>query len=369
MPTIEEVDRRACPSGPDAPSSPSRIARRPDQPQLPGRRRRHAVLRPRSPARRRTCSPSIAPTRLHNTRAAARRRRRARGVVHHAPGAGTSSSSSGCPAETMSNAGLAEPRDARADRRRAAPPPCRARGSALDFDMFRLAEQYLRVIDESGDRSRTATATASRLVPRIEAALARPAAADASPATTTCWPRTTSTTGGRLWIVDYEYSGNNDPTFELGNTCQELGFDDDADRRDLCAAYFGEATPARLARMRLQMIMSRRRLDALGGHPGPGLDDRLRLLGLGASSAGRARRRRSTAPTFGTLARRTTADARPSAERRPAFSRASASRPDRARTSAATTAGTRASKTSTSRAAPSATPAAGRPSRPSARRV
>ena len=28
--------------------------------------------------------------------------------------------------------------------------------------------------------------------------------------------------GDRLWIVDYEYSGNNDPTFELGNTCQEL---------------------------------------------------------------------------------------------------------------------------------------------------
>jgi len=61
--------------------------------------------------------------------------------------------------------------------------------------------------------------------------------------------------GQRLWIVDYEYSGNNDPTFELGNTCQELGWDDDR-IRELCAAYFGEATDALLARMRLQMIMS-----------------------------------------------------------------------------------------------------------------
>ncbi len=61
--------------------------------------------------------------------------------------------------------------------------------------------------------------------------------------------------GERLWIVDYEYSGNNDPTFELGNTCQELGWDD-VRVRELCAAYFGEATDALVARMRLQMIMS-----------------------------------------------------------------------------------------------------------------
>ena len=61
--------------------------------------------------------------------------------------------------------------------------------------------------------------------------------------------------GERLWIVDYEYSGNDDPTFELGNTCQELGFDEER-IVELCAAYFGEASPALLARMRLQMIMS-----------------------------------------------------------------------------------------------------------------
>ncbi|HEY7827433.1 MAG TPA: hypothetical protein VIB99_04315, partial [Candidatus Limnocylindrales bacterium] len=56
------------------------------------------------------------------------------------------------------------------------------------------------------------------------------------------------------------YSGNNDPTFELGNTCQELGFDDDRAAL-LCAAYFGPTEfaasgPELLARMHLQMIMS-----------------------------------------------------------------------------------------------------------------
>jgi thiamine kinase-like enzyme len=61
--------------------------------------------------------------------------------------------------------------------------------------------------------------------------------------------------GERLWIVDYEYSGNNDPTFELGNTCQEQGWDE-ARITELCAAYFGRADDPLLSRMRLQMIMS-----------------------------------------------------------------------------------------------------------------
>ena len=30
--------------------------------------------------------------------------------------------------------------------------------------------------------------------------------------------------GQRLWLIDFEYSGNNDPTFELGNTAQEQQF-------------------------------------------------------------------------------------------------------------------------------------------------
>ena len=52
-----------------------------------------------------------------------------------------------------------------------------------------------------------------------------------------------------------EYCGNNDPAFELGNTAQELG-DGPAQVEELCAAYFGDASPDLLGRMRLQMIMS-----------------------------------------------------------------------------------------------------------------
>jgi thiamine kinase-like enzyme len=61
--------------------------------------------------------------------------------------------------------------------------------------------------------------------------------------------------GNQLRLIDYEYSGNNDPCFELGNTCQELGYDETR-IQELCAAYFGKASPAMLARMKLYMIMS-----------------------------------------------------------------------------------------------------------------
>ena len=40
-------------------------------------------------------------------------------------------------------------------------------------------------------------------------------------ATTTCSRRTSSTTASRLWIIDFEYAGNNDPCFELGNIWSE----------------------------------------------------------------------------------------------------------------------------------------------------
>jgi len=123
-----------------------------------------------------------------------------------------------------------------------------------DFDMFRTTERYLRVVDErsilipNGYRDRL-----DRL-PRIEAALGvHPL--PTVPCHNDLLAENYLDDGQRLWLVDYEYSGNNDPTFELGNTCQEQGWDE-ARIRELCAAYFGEATDALLARMRLQMIMS-----------------------------------------------------------------------------------------------------------------
>ncbi len=123
-----------------------------------------------------------------------------------------------------------------------------------DFDMFRLAERYLAVVDERSIRIPDGYRERLGRIPEIEAALTRHPLPSV-PCHNDLLAENYLDDGERLWIVDYEYSGNNDPTFELGNTCQELGWDDERVRA-LCAAYFGAATDALLGRMRLQMIMS-----------------------------------------------------------------------------------------------------------------
>jgi thiamine kinase-like enzyme len=188
---------------------------------------------------------------LHNTRAAAEAGIGPRVVAEDAPtGAFALEWIEG---RTMSNAAFAEAgtpaRIAASLRQLHAGPRFRD-----DFNMFRLSEHYLRVADERSIRIPEGYRDQLPKVAQIEAALAaRPLAS--VPCHNDLLAENYLDDGSKLWIVDYEYSGNNDPTFELGNTAQELGFDA-ARQEELCAAYFGEATPALLARMRLQMIMS-----------------------------------------------------------------------------------------------------------------
>jgi len=129
-------------------------------------------------------------------------------------------------------------------------------GSAflLDFDMFRLTERYMGVVDGRAIPVPEGFRASLPVLPRLEAALAAHPLPSV-PCHNDLLAENYLDDGERLWIVDFEYSGNNDPCFELGNTAQELLWDD-AQRRELCAAYFGEATDALLARMSLQMIMS-----------------------------------------------------------------------------------------------------------------
>jgi thiamine kinase-like enzyme len=193
---------------------------------------------------------------LHNTRAAAKAGVGAT-VVHHDRKTGALILE-WLPGRTMSNAAFQAPgmpaRIAEALRRLHAGPRFRD-----DFNMFRLTEYYLGVAEERSIRIPDGHRDALPKVARIEAALAaRPM--PTVPCHNDLLAENYLDDGSRLWIVDYEYSGNNDPTFELGNTAQELGFDA-ARQQELCAAYFGPERfaregPALLARMRLQMIMS-----------------------------------------------------------------------------------------------------------------
>ena len=157
------------------------------------------------------------------------------------------------PGRTLSNETASDPdmprRIAEALRRLHAGPRFRD-----DFDMVDLSMRYLRVVDERRIPVPRGYREHLVAVPRIDAALrARPL--PTVPCHNDLLAENYLDDGRRLRIVDYEYSGNNDPTFELGNTAQELGFDEPR-LVELVAGYFGSPTPALLARCRLQMVMS-----------------------------------------------------------------------------------------------------------------
>ncbi|HET6652811.1 MAG TPA: phosphotransferase [Nocardioides sp.] len=61
--------------------------------------------------------------------------------------------------------------------------------------------------------------------------------------------------GSKLWLIDYEYSGNNDACFELGNTAAECELDVDQ-LEALVTAYYGRPQRNKVARARLQSLVS-----------------------------------------------------------------------------------------------------------------
>jgi thiamine kinase-like enzyme len=123
-----------------------------------------------------------------------------------------------------------------------------------DFDMFRLIENYLRIVDEHGVTIPAGYRDWLPTLAEIERAV-RVAALPPSPCHNDLLCENFIDDGTALRIVDYELSGNNDPCFDLGNTAQEAEFDQDL-RAALCAAYFGRTEPRQLARMNLFALMS-----------------------------------------------------------------------------------------------------------------
>ena len=123
-----------------------------------------------------------------------------------------------------------------------------------DFNMFRLTEFYLNICKEHSVRIPDGYAERMPAVRRIEQALlAKPL--PTVPCHNDLLAENYMQVGDTLRLIDYEYSGNNDPCFELGNTCQELQYDE-ARIAEVCAAYFGSASEGMIARMKLNMIMS-----------------------------------------------------------------------------------------------------------------
>ncbi|OEU91785.1 choline kinase [Streptomyces abyssalis] len=126
---------------------------------------------------------------------------------------------------------------------------------AGDFDMAAVQDQYLATVRTRGFRLPEGYLANMEYVHRVRAVL------DATPVTTVpcnndLLAENFIDDGEQIRIIDYEYSGNNDPCFELGNIWSECHLSLDQ-LEELITAYFGRPRPGKVARAQLQGLMSK----------------------------------------------------------------------------------------------------------------
>ena len=123
-----------------------------------------------------------------------------------------------------------------------------------DFDMFSRQARYLRTVRENGYRLFDGYQSYDEPFHRAGAAL-RVRAEPTVPCNNDLLAGNFIDDGEHVWLIDYEYSGNNDACFELGNTSTECHLDDDQVEA-LTTAYYGRHVRHKLARVRLQALVS-----------------------------------------------------------------------------------------------------------------
>lgn len=122
------------------------------------------------------------------------------------------------------------------------------------FELFAMIDDYLRILSgkevalPEGYHAVVAEAQA------VRAALAR---SPAPLAPCHCDPLCENflDTGTQMWIVDWEYSGMNDPMWDLGDLSVEAGFDAAQDEELLTAWHDGPPPPQARARMVIYKAM------------------------------------------------------------------------------------------------------------------
>jgi thiamine kinase-like enzyme len=129
----------------------------------------------------------------------------------------------------------------------------------LDFDMEKVQRRYHETVTENGyplpedygsyaERGRRTMEVLARTRSRTA-----PCHNDLMPGNFIEAP---GGAGARIWLVDYEYSGNNDPCFDLGDAINELELSP-ARAEQLVTEYHGEPNERELARARLWSLMSK----------------------------------------------------------------------------------------------------------------
>ncbi len=110
------------------------------------------------------------------------------------------------------------------------------------FELFAMIDEYLGLL------AKLEAPLPEGYHEVVEEAGAVRQALDANPATLApchCDPLSENflDDGARMWVVDWEYSGMNDPVWDLGDVSVEAGFDETQDR-EMMVAYCGGEPPA-----------------------------------------------------------------------------------------------------------------------------
>jgi thiamine kinase-like enzyme len=113
---------------------------------------------------------------------------------------------------------------------------------ATDFRLFPMIDEYKALLASKGATLPAGYADAERQAAAARAALeAHPVALVPSHCDPLC--ENFLDTGERMYVIDYEYAGNNDPMWDLGDLSVEGGFTASQDAA-LLRGYFGAEPPA-----------------------------------------------------------------------------------------------------------------------------
>ncbi|HXH78670.1 phosphotransferase [Nocardioides sp.] len=121
------------------------------------------------------------------------------------------------------------------------------------FDMFERQQAYLRTVQTNGFRLPPGYLDHAEVLSPIRQALTVRDEGTV-PCNNDLLAENFVDDGSKIWLIDYEYSGNNDAAFELGNIWAECRLSLDQ-LEALVTAYYGRPRPSKVARARLQGIV------------------------------------------------------------------------------------------------------------------
>ena len=124
-----------------------------------------------------------------------------------------------------------------------------------DFNMFQIQKRYLGLVQERGFRLPDGYLGFEPAVRRIEEAMAVRDEGTV-PCNNDLLAENFIDVGDGFRLIDYEYSGNNDACFELGNVWSESNLEL-AQLDELVAHYYGRELRNKVARARLWGLMSK----------------------------------------------------------------------------------------------------------------